>query len=256
MNLLLSDYLRICLHRYSSHVMEKFIECHPRILTPLLNKILYDGKIYGKINFYNLELMANIYSMHVLQKIIYLTNGQIRSYLILSIVKSMQDLNSTSLVKKWSTFITSLPANVKVIYNDLIWNKRSSESNAIIDHFPKQTSYYARSQKSNKKKSLKIESANAETKDQPFGKMKGQNKMSLPLYFNINNASNAYDLDMEFVNYISLIGNFDARKEKREIYSKTHHFHGDIEFLDDLSLTGNKLNTTSHRSKHRGSKKF
>ena len=85
------------MEKYSSNVMEKYIEKSDDILNEFINEIIFQGKIS--------EIMKSNFGNFVIQKAIKLSSGENKRKLIIEVSKNIYKLNDKKLIIKWKDLI-------------------------------------------------------------------------------------------------------------------------------------------------------
>ena len=95
----------LSMEKYSSNVMEKYIEKSDDILNEYINEIIINGKIF--------EIMKNNYGNFVIQKALKLSSGENKKKLIIEVSKNIYMLNDNKLIMKWKDLILNELRNLK-----------------------------------------------------------------------------------------------------------------------------------------------
>ena len=95
----------LSMEKYSSNVMEKYIEKSDDILNEYIDEIILNGKIF--------EIMKNNYGNFVIQKALKLSSGENKKKLIIEVSKNIYMLNDNKLIMKWKDLILNELKNLK-----------------------------------------------------------------------------------------------------------------------------------------------
>ena len=87
----------LSMEKYSSNVIEKYIEKSDDILNEFINEIIFQGKIS--------EIMKSNFGNFVIQKAIKLSSGENKRKLIIEVSKNIYKLNDKKLIIKWKDLI-------------------------------------------------------------------------------------------------------------------------------------------------------
>jgi hypothetical protein len=87
----------LSMEKYSSNVIEKYIEKNDDILNEFINEIIFQGKIS--------EIMKSNFGNFVIQKAIKLSSGENKRKLIIEVSKNIYKLNDKKLIIKWKDLI-------------------------------------------------------------------------------------------------------------------------------------------------------
>jgi uncharacterized hydantoinase/oxoprolinase family protein len=93
------------MEKYSSNVMEKYIEKSDDILSEYIDEIIKSGKIN--------EVMKNNFGNFVIQKALKLSSGENKRKLVIEVSRNIYKLNDKKLIVKWRELIMSDLENFK-----------------------------------------------------------------------------------------------------------------------------------------------
>ena len=110
----------LSMEKYSSNVMEKYIEKSDEILTEYIDEIIRFGKLY--------EIMKNNYGNFVIQKALKISHGENKKRLIIEVSKNICKLNDKKLIIKWKDLIVLDLEKIKN-ENFMILNKTNNFNN-------------------------------------------------------------------------------------------------------------------------------
>jgi hypothetical protein len=108
------------MEKYSSNVMEKYIEKSDEILTEYIDEIIKFGKLY--------EIMKNNFGNFVIQKALKLSYGENKKRLIIEVSKNICKLNDKKLIIKWKELIVLDLEKIKSD-NFMLLNKTNNFNN-------------------------------------------------------------------------------------------------------------------------------
>ena len=100
-----NKFTSLSMEKYSSNVMEKYIEKSDDILNEYINEIIINGKIF--------EIMKNNYGNFVIQKALKLSSGENKKKLVIGVSKNIYMLNDNKLIMKWKDLILNELRNLK-----------------------------------------------------------------------------------------------------------------------------------------------
>ena len=109
----------LSMEKYSSNVMEKYIEKSDEILTEYIDEIIKFGKLY--------EIMKNNFGNFVIQKALKISHGENKKRLIIEVSKNICKLNDKKLIFKWKDLIVLDLENFK--NENLMFNKTNNFNN-------------------------------------------------------------------------------------------------------------------------------
>ena len=110
----------LSMEKYSSNVMEKYIEKSDEILTEYIDEIIKFGKLY--------EIMKNNFGNFVIQKALKLSYGENKKRLIIEVSKNICKLNDKKLIIKWKELIVLDLEKIKSD-NFMLLNKTNNFNN-------------------------------------------------------------------------------------------------------------------------------
>ena len=87
----------LSMEKYSSNVMERWIEKSEKILNYFINEIIQNGKIG--------EIMKNNYGNYVIQKALKISKGENEKRLVNEVINNLYKLNDKKLIEKWKNII-------------------------------------------------------------------------------------------------------------------------------------------------------
>ena len=90
-------FLNLSLEKYSSNVIERFIEKEEGILIEYIDDLSRSKRIC--------QIMESIYGNYVIQKAIKLSKGKTKNNLIFLVSKAIINLNSPKLISKWKSIV-------------------------------------------------------------------------------------------------------------------------------------------------------
>ena len=96
-NLYKSNFLNLSLEKYSSNVIERFIEKDEEILNEFIDEIIKSNRIY--------EIMKSNYGNYVTQKIIKLSKNDYKNKIVFCAAKDIQNLIEIKLILKWKSLL-------------------------------------------------------------------------------------------------------------------------------------------------------
>ena len=100
-----NKFTSLSMEKYSSNVMEKYIEKSDDILNEYIDEIILNGKIF--------EIMKNNYGNFVIQKALKLSSGENKKKLVIGVSKNIYMLNDNKLIMKWKDLILNELKNLK-----------------------------------------------------------------------------------------------------------------------------------------------
>ena len=100
-----NKFTSLSMEKYSSNVMEKYIEKSDDILNEYIDEIILNGKIF--------EIMKNNYGNFVIQKALKLSSGENKKKLVIGVSKNIYMLNDNKLIMKWKDLILNELRNLK-----------------------------------------------------------------------------------------------------------------------------------------------
>ena len=105
LNLYKNKLTSLSMEKYSSNVMEKYIEKSDDILSEYIDEIIKSGKIN--------EVMKNNFGNFVIQKALKLSSGENKRKLVIEVSRNIYKLNDKKLIVKWRELIMSDLENFK-----------------------------------------------------------------------------------------------------------------------------------------------
>ena len=100
-----NKFTTLSMEKYSSNVMEKYIEKSDDILNEYIDEIIFNGKIF--------EIMKNNYGNFVIQKALKLSSGEKKKKLVIEVSKNIYMLNDNKLIMKWKDLILNELKNLQ-----------------------------------------------------------------------------------------------------------------------------------------------
>ncbi len=105
LNLYKNKLTSLSMEKYSSNVMEKYIEKSDDILSEYIDEIIKSGKIN--------EVMKNNFGNFVIQKALKLSSGENKRKLVIEVSRNIYKLNDKKLIVKWRELIMQDLENFK-----------------------------------------------------------------------------------------------------------------------------------------------
>ena len=105
LNLYKNKLTSLSMEKYSSNVMEKYIEKSDDILSEYIDEIIKSGKIN--------EVMKNNFGNFVIQKALKLSSGENKRKLVIEVSRNIYKLNDKKLIVKWRELIMQDLENLK-----------------------------------------------------------------------------------------------------------------------------------------------
>ena len=99
----------LSMEKYSSNVIEKYIEKSDDILNEFINEIIFQGKIS--------EIMKSNFGNFVIQKAIKLSSGENKRKLVIEVSRNIYKLNDKKLILKWKSIVYPHLENKNSIIN-------------------------------------------------------------------------------------------------------------------------------------------
>ena len=96
-NLYINNLFNLSLEKYSSNVIERFIERDQRVLIKYINEIVKSGKIY--------EIMKSKFGNYVIQKALKLSKNESRKKLVFNCALMVNNLKDSKLIIKWKSIL-------------------------------------------------------------------------------------------------------------------------------------------------------
>ena len=96
-NLYKSNFLNLSLEKYSSNVIERFIEKDEEILNEFIDEIIKSNRIY--------EIMKSNYGNYVIQKVIKLSKNNYKTKIVFCAAKDIENLIENKLILKWKSLL-------------------------------------------------------------------------------------------------------------------------------------------------------
>lgn len=97
MNQFAGNYTNLSMQKFSSNVIERSIEKNKKCLRDFITEIINNDSLA--------DLMKNNYGNYVIQKVLKLTNGTEKAYLVENIIKSLSKISDNKIYKKWRNII-------------------------------------------------------------------------------------------------------------------------------------------------------
>jgi hypothetical protein len=102
------------MQKYSSNVIERCIEHHPKCLSKFINEIVTSNRI--------VDLMKNNFGNYVVQKALRISNGFEKVQLIDTVAKNISRLGDKKLISKWRSIVNPHLENSNGNFNLNVFN--------------------------------------------------------------------------------------------------------------------------------------
>ena len=96
-NLYKDNFINLSLEKYSSNVIERFIEKDEEILNYFINDIIKSNRIS--------EIMKSNYGNYVIQKVVKLSKSKYKNKIVFCAAKEINKLNENKLILKWKSLL-------------------------------------------------------------------------------------------------------------------------------------------------------